>query len=357
MRNWLSSINAEPGFLSNVFEEISKFPLHLRQCNLVFDSMAIRKQLIWNKSKEKFIGMCEYGNNTTMEDSETPATEVLVFMLVSLTGKFKWPIAYFFINKISASIQAELIKTALILSQQSGIKVWSITCDGAYVNYSTMNLLGCDLYVDDYSKLKCSFKHPSADYDIYFVPDACHNIKLARNALGDIKMFSSHSGLIQWQHITNLHLLQNNVNLKLANKFSNAHITYKQNIMKVKLAAQTLSCSTAAALEFLKFSEVDGFKECKPTVEFLRAIDEIFDFLNSRNPFAKGFKKPIYLNNINYLRERMENKINYLYSLKIHNNQDLLLCTSKRKTFIIGFATAVKSIFLIAKDILLDETT
>lgn len=87
MRNWLSSINAEPGFLSNIFEEISKFPLHLRNCNLVFDSMAMRKQLIWNKSKEKFIGMCDYGNNTTMEDSETPATEILVFMLVSLTGK------------------------------------------------------------------------------------------------------------------------------------------------------------------------------------------------------------------------------------------------------------------------------
>ncbi|KYQ58527.1 hypothetical protein ALC60_02473 [Trachymyrmex zeteki] len=33
-------------------------------------------------------------------------------------------------------------------------------------------------------------------------------------------------------------------------------------------------------------------------------------------------QKPIYLNNINYLRERMENKINYLYSLKIHNNQE-----------------------------------
>ncbi|KYN29019.1 THAP domain-containing protein 9 [Trachymyrmex cornetzi] len=226
--------------------------------------MAMRK-LIWNKSKKKFIGMCEYGNNTIMEDSETPATEVLVFMLVSLTGKWKWPIAYFFINKISTSIQVKLIKTALILSQQSGIKVWSITCDGAYVNYSTMNLLGCDLYVDDYSKLK-------------------------------------------------------------------------------------YSCSTAAALEFLKFSEVGGFNKCEPTVEFLRAIDEIFDFLNSRNPFAKGFKKP---NNINYLRERMENKINYLYS----NNQDLLLCTSKRKTFITGFAAAVKSIFLIAKDILLDETT
>jgi len=43
--------------------------------------------------------MCEYGNNTTMEDSETPATEVLVFMLVSLTEKLKLPIAYFLLIK------------------------------------------------------------------------------------------------------------------------------------------------------------------------------------------------------------------------------------------------------------------
>lgn len=184
MRNWLTSIDAEPGFLNNVFEEISKFPPQSRNCNLVFDSMAIRKQLIWDKSKEKFIGMCDYGNDITIEDSETYASEVLVFMLVSLSGKWKWPVGYFFINKISSSIQSELIKTALILSQQSGIKVWSVTCDGAHVNYATMNLLGCQLYTTDYLQLKCSFKHPSSDHDVYFVPDACHNMKLARNTLG-----------------------------------------------------------------------------------------------------------------------------------------------------------------------------
>jgi|GEM_PF-6155359 len=91
-------------YLGSIFAMWVTKHLH---CNLVFDSMTIRKQLIWNKSKEKFIGMCEYGNNTTMEDSETPATEVLVFMLVSLTGKLKWLIVYFFINKISTSIQAD----------------------------------------------------------------------------------------------------------------------------------------------------------------------------------------------------------------------------------------------------------
>ncbi|EZA50545.1 hypothetical protein X777_10896 [Ooceraea biroi] len=50
----------------------------------------------------------------------------------------------------------------------------------------------------------------------------------------------------------------------------------------------------------------------------------------------------------------MEKHINYLYSLKVHNH--LLLCISKRRTFIIGFAAAVKSILQIAKDILVESS-
>lgn len=143
----------------------------------------------------------------------------------------------------------------------------------------------------------CSFKYSSSDYDVYFISDACHNIKFARNTLGEQKILRSPSGLIEWQHITNLHAYQNNINIKLANKLSKAHIHYKENIMKVKLAAQTLSCSTAAALEFLQISKVDGFNKCVCAIlvwnlldELIRSIVEIFDFLNSRNPFAKGFK-------------------------------------------------------------------
>lgn len=155
IRNWTSSTDAEPGFMSNVFLEISKFPLESRNCNLVFDAMAIRKQIIWDPTSETFVGMYDFGNSLTIEDSDLPATEVLVFMLVSLNGKWKWPVGYFYIHKIIASVQAELIKTALILSQSSGIRVWSVTCDGAFVNYSTMNLLGCNLFTLTYNELKC----------------------------------------------------------------------------------------------------------------------------------------------------------------------------------------------------------
>lgn len=195
---------------------------------------------------------------------------------------------YFFVDKITAAVQAELVKTALIMSQQSGIRVWSITCDGAHVNYSTMNLLGCNLYTTNYCELKSIFKHPSSGYDVHFVPDACHNVKLARNALGDLKIMKSPTAQINWYHVTNLHKLQFELNLKFANKLSSAHVNFKANIMKVKLAAQTLSSSTAAALEFLQFSKIEEFKDCAGTIEFIKAIDEIFDFLKSRKFFRKG---------------------------------------------------------------------
>lgn len=122
--------------------------------------------------------------------------------------------------------------------------------------------------------------------------------------------------------------------------------------MKVKYAAQTLSQSTADALHFLQFSNIDGFRNSKATIEFIRIIDEMFDFLNSRNPFAKGFKRPIYINTISYLQDKMERNINYLFSLTDETN--VLLCTGGRKTFILGFATAIKSIFAMVQDILHD---
>jgi len=153
-----------------------------------------------------------------------------------------------------------------------------------------MNLLGCNLYATNYDEFKSKFKHPSSDCDVYFVLDASHNVKLTRNTFGYLKIIKSPIAHISWNHIKNLHQLQQ-LQLKFANKLSSAHINFKANIMKVKLTAQTLSSSTAAVLEFLQLSEVEQFKDCAGTIEFLKAIDEIFDFFNSRNPFGKGFKK------------------------------------------------------------------
>lgn len=288
----------------------------------------------------------------TVEDCEKESTEVLVFMLSSLKQKWKWPIGYWFVDKIKSNVQAQLIRIAITQCDKFGINVVTVTCDGAYANSSTFKTLGCDLdQLFDF--IKSDFSITSTKANVYFTPDACHNVKLARNALGTLGVFKdSNNNLIEWGYIHKLFELQNNIGFKLANKINSSHINWKNNSMKVKLAVQTLSSSVADSLQFLSKTSKD-FGNCDATIRFIRVVDEIFDFLNSRNPYAKGFKQSINRQNIQYLETKMKNNIDYLYSLKTATGQDLW--KSKRKTFILGFAASIKSTIAIAKDLLMNQ--
>ncbi|KAF0737202.1 THAP domain-containing protein 1-like, partial [Aphis craccivora] len=133
IRSWISSFQCEPGLLNEVFIflklEIQKKNC-LKNCCLVFDSMSIRKQLVWEPNKGKYSGYVEFGV-TDGPDSPDLASEVLVFMLVSLTKRFKCPIAFFYVNKINSSILSSLLSSAVKKLHEIGIKIWSVTCDGA----------------------------------------------------------------------------------------------------------------------------------------------------------------------------------------------------------------------------------
>ncbi|KAF0694176.1 THAP domain-containing protein 9, partial [Aphis craccivora] len=107
----------------------------------------------------------------------------------------------------------------------------------------------------------------------------------------------------------------------------------------VKFAAQTLSTSTADALDNLRLINYPNFSNTKATVEYCRNIDRIFDFLNARNHFAQR-----------HIENTILSLIYYLFSL----NSDKLLYKTNKKTFIFGFATAVKSMFAIAKSLFIE---
>lgn len=80
---------------------------------------------------------------------------------------------------------------------------------------------------------------------------------------------------------------------------------WEHNKMKVKLAAQVISTSVADALEFLKTRDIEIFRDCEETIKFIRVVDKLFDFLNSRNPYGKSFKKLIYPDNLQYLESEI----------------------------------------------------
>lgn len=153
-------------------------------------------------------------------------------------------------------------------------------------------------------------------------------------------------GVIDWKFFTALLEIQENIGLRFANKLSRSHINFLNNKMKVKYAVQTFSSSVADAMEVLQLLKVEEFQNCEATVEFIRILDRVFDFLNSRNPRGTGYKRPIRLPEVPYYERKVEEWTRYLYSLTDGEGTPLHL--TKRKTFIFGLATSLKSVLAVS---------
>ena len=100
--------------------------------------------------------------------------------------------------------------------------------------------------------------------------------------------------------------------------------------MNVRLAARTLSSSVANAIAFM--DQCDSTHSSRlagsaGTVKFIRSIDKLFDMLNSRNPWGKGFKAPLRLRNKDTWQESFTTLAEYLLSLKTTTGQ--LLSTTQ----------------------------
>ena len=169
--------------------------------------------------------MVNYGT-AVPEPPDELATEALVFMISSLTGHFKHPVAYVLQDKCTASVQAQLIQDCIGLLHDAGINVLALVFDGCYTNQSTAKLLGCKMKV---SEIQPWFPHPQIGGEkIHVVFDICHMIKLMRNLLGDYKVITSernggkrHS--VKWEYIQRLNEVQD-LGFALANKLKKKHI-------------------------------------------------------------------------------------------------------------------------------------
>lgn len=73
----------------------------------------------------------------------------------------------------------------------------------------------------------------------------------------------------------------------------------------------------------------------------------MFDVLNSHSASAQGFKHPISRGNVDFSERNLRCTIAYLYSLTLANGKQL--ASSGRKTFIIGFDIAARSLITLAR--------
>ena len=226
------------------------------------------------------------------------------------------------------------------------ITVRAVTCDGTEVNLSMFRHLGVETD-------KPYFGHPSnSEVTMFLVCDVCHMLQLVRNTLGDLKILQdSDNNQIRWAHITALLDVQESAWFRAANKLSVKHIKYRKRIMKVKLAAQVLSSSVADALEFLREDCSDTRqKDNEATVNFVRKIHHLFDLLNSRSPFARGFEAALRCHNMRYWTECLSELRDYISALKTVDGT--LLLNHRRKTAFVGFIISISSVIGLATELL-----
>ena len=282
LQTWYRSVSGEPGFTGESFDALAKQVEQAKDkqkqilCNLTIDEMAIRKQVEWDGSK--FRGYTDIGTNVD-DDTLPVASEALVFMVVALDASWKMPVGYFLISGLSGVEKANLVRDCISKLHDVGVRVTSLTCDGASSNQSMFSELGARMTA---ANPQPWFLHPSdTNNHVYVILDICHMLKLIRNTFASQELYDNEGQPIKWHFFKTLHEIQDSSGLRAGNKLKKTHIEWQKQKMKVSLAAQTLSTSVADALQFCADKGIEGFLGSAATINFIRKIDRLFDILNS----------------------------------------------------------------------------
>lgn len=196
-------------------------------------------------------GHVDLGVGISGGDDLLETKNALVIMVVALDKNWKLPIGYFLITTLNAETKTNLLRQAFIHLQKAGVTVCSFTLDGPCDHFATVEKLGARMHVDTrkteheniYDIFKVHFAHPvPGEPDINVIFDAYHMLKNIRNCLSEyLVLFDGEGKKIEWRYIQALALLQQKQGLRLGNRLLTKHIEYRKMVMKVALAAQTLS--------------------------------------------------------------------------------------------------------------------
>lgn len=356
LQTWYQTVDCEPGFSQEALETLKrKNEGKSVLCSLMIDEMSIRKHVQWDGTK--YVGYTDHGSQDDNE-SGIYAKEVLVFMLNCINGRWKLPVAYFFISSMTGVQKANLVKACLRFLHTSGVQVVSLTFDGAASNLRMCEKLGASL--SDPAKLKTWFKHPCSQEKVYIIFDPPHALKLVRNALGTYKIIVDVDGhQVKWAHFENLVNVHTMEKLHPGCKVTKRHLHWGREKMKVKIAAQTLSESSARAMQYLRekpssvVQPVIQTEDSQATENFFRVFNNIFDILNSRNKYGKHYKQALQPENETFIFTELIRVKNYILGLKDFEGKPMV--TGGRKTGFIGFLICIESLILLYVDHVLEK--
>ena len=270
LKKLLASSNVYVGFHSGLFQslkqKIETFAEKDRQCALVFDEMAIKSGISYDRRNDAIEGMEDFG---TMGKTKNMANTALVFMIRGLSQKWKQCIGYFLsAGPLSSKTLKQLTLEAIDKLSEVGLNVKVIVCDQGSNNRSFLETQ-CKVSVE-----KPYFVHN--DERVHVIYDPPHLLKNVRNNLK--KHGFVHDGQrIDWWDIVNFYNFDKAGPIRMAPKLTDDHFSLPMfTKMRVRLAAQVLSHSVAAGVSTLhRLGKLHA--DSKFTAEFAEFMDKLFN--------------------------------------------------------------------------------
>ncbi|KAM7291427.1 hypothetical protein ISCGN_028000 [Ixodes scapularis] len=332
IRSWSISTQAEPGFTAEAFQSLRVKVLESEKkgkkifCALLMDTMRLQKHVEWDG--ERIRGLMDIGAEVN-DDSQPLATEVLVFMVVSLNNHWKLPCGYFLIHGMTGAEKANLVNMCLTKLHEIGVVACSLTCDGLYSNWAMFEALGVELQVFP-QEITPWFRHPANSQKVFIFCDLCHLLKLLRSTLSALQVIKDPDGCsIRWVYIEEL------------KKHQQRGLREGDKLRPTNLAAEVISLGVADALEFCATDlKIQTFADSEATVKFIRIFDTLYTMMNSRNRLGKGLKAPLKATTEHLWKPFFEAEV-YILGLKDIHGQPLHLTILK--TAFVGFLLAMKS--------------
>lgn len=351
IRGWYenSDLNCTPGINKNMFDVIKRKSDEAKKsgkefvCNLLFDEMNIRKHIQWRHSSKQMLGFTTYGEDKL---NKSIANQALVFMISDINSSFICPVAYHFITSLNAQKKKDLVWEVIVTLYNIGVEISSITFDGFAANPKMCNLLGANLDVYD-PNFKTTFDGPDGK-PIYIFYDPSHMIKLVRNQFARKNiLFGRQNDKIQWSYLQHLVNFKNNNNLSMTHKLNAKHMQWSRKIMKVNIAVQTLSNSTASSINFLMKKKYPEFASAEETIYFIELFNDLFDVFNTKHDEKKNiYKNPLNHSNKNAVFELFNRAEDYIKNIKFSkkNGAKVNICSTRSKTGFVGFIVNMHSL-------------
>lgn len=373
IRQWIlnSDSKGEPGIDESHMKKLKTIATEFKKmhgvpllCSLIFDEINIRKQIFWSSQTSKYVGLVENKQtDQTDEQSKSMCKQAIVYLLNGLNGCVEFPVAFYFIDTLNKTERKDRLLQIIEVVTETGVKISNITCDGLSSNISMYELLGANLDITS-KTYQPSFRNAFDNAKIYIIFDPCHMEKLVRNTLaGKGVFYDDQNNKIKWKYFEKLYEYSKEHKV-WSHKMSKKHMQWKNNIMNVRVAVQTMSESVATTMEVLMRNGHQDFIHAGATIRFIRVMNNLFDIFNSstRTNNSNLFKNPLSTGNKRIIFDFFDTTINYLKSLRIDekrviaikNNNNISetreittkipIITSRNKTGFRGFCIDMESL-------------